>query len=112
MTELEALYDRLSNEFETFRSSILKQSPEEIFGAAYEITCKQELVYMLAFYLVTNMVDAESLNEDATVLNRHDVTLDELYRHAWLDYDDDFSDLFSSAIGDYVLRLIESEKEN
>lgn len=72
-------YEKIKREFDNFIADIKTKTPDEIVEAAYEITYKQEILFMF------ECEGAFSDKQSKAVLKMKNA-LDQLYQD-WLDYD-------------------------
>lgn len=98
------LYYKMENEFNQFEQLLLRQSPKDIFDAAYEVVCKRNLL-MLFDKSSTDFLSRSIIKK----LYCMDYPMDALYQ-AWLKEDSTELDLLRSCTEAYCHSELSSQQ--
>ena len=97
-----AVYDKMSNEFESFTEKLKKMTPMQVFDKAYEITMKQDILSLFDYEITLS-------KNDLKILLGLSYPLDAVFQE-WLDNDYSHMDMLRDTI-DNLLTYHKGESE-
>ena len=100
------LHERMSEELENFRDSLLKQTPEEILAHTYEYTTKLDIVLLMDETELAGLEPAQ-----LKALPESPAPLDDIYKD-FRDIDLEYQDTLKTSVADFADRLIQTTQEN
>lgn len=102
MKKLNRAFQKIGNDYQEFKDSMLSENSEVVFEKAYKIFCVNEI-----YYVLTNTYEY-SRTDIQTVLNFKGNILEQIYDE-WLHTDYSHQDLFDDTISK-TLRLLKGAR--